>query len=58
MCIYMECLYGKEITKSIHWNKLLLSIKAKFNRTCPLFTKLLKVIEIFFPQDAELCRQL
>lgn len=44
--------------KSIPWNKLLLSIKAKFNRTCPLFTELLKVIEIFFPQDTELFRQL
>lgn len=58
ICVYMQCLYGKEIRKSIQWNKVLLSIKAKFNRTCPLFTKLLKVIEIFFPQDTELCRQL
>lgn len=55
MCVYMQCLYGKGITKIIQGNKLLLSIKATFNRTCPLFTELLKVIEIFFPQDTELC---
>lgn len=58
MCVYTQCLHGKGITKSIQWNKLLLSIKATFNRTFPLFTKLLKVIEIFFPQDTELRRQL